>query len=72
METNNTNVNYDLSKIANGKRICLLDLNYTLVSNQAQTRMLKTFSRRMEGRGVQNGPHRRYQGRLCYYRYCKT
>ena len=37
METNNTNINYDLSKIANGKRICLLDLNYTLVSNQAQT-----------------------------------
>lgn len=49
METNNTNINNDLSKIANGKRICLLDLNYTLVSNQAQTRMLRPFSRRMEG-----------------------
>lgn len=47
METNNTNINNDLSKIANG-RICLLDLNYTLVSNQAQTRMLRPFSE-MEG-----------------------
>lgn len=46
METNNTN---DFSTLANGKRICLLDLNYTLVSNQAQTRMLRPFSKRMEG-----------------------
>ena len=30
------------------KRICLLDLNYTLVGNQMQTRMLRPFSRRME------------------------
>ena len=30
------------------KRICLLDLNYTLVGNQADTRMLRPFSRRME------------------------
>ena len=30
------------------KRICLLDLNYTLVGNQATTRMLRPFSRRME------------------------
>ncbi|WP_417092991.1 helicase RepA family protein [Intestinimonas timonensis] len=29
------------------KRICLLDLNYTLVGNQADTRMLRPFSRRM-------------------------
>lgn len=36
-------------KVANGKRICLLDLNYTLVSNQQQTRMLRPFSKRMEG-----------------------
>lgn len=32
-----------------GKRICLLDLNYTLVSNQMETRMLRPFSRRMKG-----------------------
>ena len=31
------------------KRICLLDLNYTLVSNQMETRMLRPFSRRMQG-----------------------
>lgn len=30
------------------KRICLLDLNYTLVGNQATTRLLRPFSRRME------------------------
>ena len=30
------------------KRIILLDLNYTLVSNQAETRMLRPFSARME------------------------
>ena len=30
------------------KKICLLDLNYTLVGNQATTRMLRPFSRRME------------------------
>ena len=29
------------------KKICLLDLNYTLVGNQAQTRMLRPFSARM-------------------------
>ena len=29
------------------KRICLLDLNYTLVGNQMETRMLRPFSRRM-------------------------
>ncbi len=28
-------------------RICLLDLNYTLVSNQASTKTLRPFSRRM-------------------------
>ena len=30
------------------KKICLLDLNYTLVKNQATTRALRPFSRRME------------------------
>lgn len=30
------------------KRICLLDLNYTLVSNQQATRMLRPFSARMQ------------------------
>lgn len=30
------------------KKICLLDLNYTLVKNQATTRTLRPFSRRME------------------------
>lgn len=30
------------------KRIILLDLNYTLVGNQATTRMLRPFSKRME------------------------
>lgn len=30
------------------KRICLLDLNYTLVSNQQDTRFLRPFTRRME------------------------
>lgn len=44
METRN-----DVSTLVNGKRICLLDLNYTLVSNQTQTRTLRPFSRRMEG-----------------------
>lgn len=44
METRN-----DMSTLANGKRICLLDLNYTLVSNQKETRMLRPFSKRMEG-----------------------
>ena len=29
-------------------RICLLDLNYTLVSNQAATKTLRPFSRRLE------------------------
>ena len=29
-------------------RICLLDLNYTLVKNQMETRMLRPFARRME------------------------
>lgn len=30
------------------KKICLLDLNYTLVSNQADTRLLRPFSKRLE------------------------
>ena len=30
------------------KRICLLDLNYTLVGNQKETRLLRPFSRRMD------------------------
>lgn len=30
------------------KKICLLDLNYTLVKNQATTRMIRPFSKRME------------------------
>ena len=30
------------------KKICLLDLNYTLVGNQATTRLLRPFSRRMD------------------------
>lgn len=30
------------------KRICLLDLNYTLVGNQMETRHLRPFARRME------------------------
>lgn len=29
-------------------KICLLDLNYTLVANQADTRLLRPFSLRME------------------------
>ena len=29
------------------ERICLLDLNYTLVSNQAATKTLRPFSRRL-------------------------
>lgn len=33
---------------ADGKRICLLDLNYTLVRNQRETRLLRPFSKRME------------------------
>lgn len=47
-ETSISTRNNDVSKLTNGKKICLLDLNYTLVSNQAQTRMLRPFSRRME------------------------
>ncbi len=34
--------------ITDEKRICLLDLNYTLVSNQQTTKMLRPFSRRMQ------------------------
>lgn len=30
------------------KKTCLLDLNYTLVGNQATTRLLRPFSRRMD------------------------
>lgn len=30
------------------KKICLLDLNYTLVGTQATTRLLRPFSRRMD------------------------
>lgn len=30
------------------KNICLLDLNYTLVGNQMDTRMLRPFTRRMQ------------------------
>lgn len=30
------------------KKICLLDLNYTLVKNQMETRMIRPFSKRME------------------------
>lgn len=30
------------------KTICLLDLNYTLVRNQKETRLLRPFTRRME------------------------
>lgn len=33
---------------AEGKRICLLDLNYTLVRNQMETRLLKPFTKRLE------------------------
>lgn len=44
---NNLNMN-NLENLQ-GRRICLLDLNYTLVSNQAQTRMLRPFSARMAG-----------------------
>lgn len=29
-------------------KVCLLDLNYTLVGNQMETRMLRPFSKRME------------------------
>ena len=37
----------NLSVAANGQKICLLDLNYTLVSNQKETKMLRPFSKRM-------------------------
>ena len=30
------------------KKVCLLDLNYTLVANQMKTRMLRPFSKRIE------------------------
>ena len=43
------NMNVNTNDITGGKRICLLDLNYTLVSNQMETRYLRPFSRRMEG-----------------------
>ena len=47
---NNTmNQTAENSSITGGRRICLLDLNYTLVSNQMDTRMLRPFSKRMEG-----------------------
>lgn len=49
MENTTTNaVANEVSAIAGGRRICLLDLNYTLVGNQKETRMLRPFSRRME------------------------
>lgn len=37
-----------VSSITGGRKICLLDLNYTLVSNQVETKYLRPFSRRME------------------------
>lgn len=40
-------MNSTLSKLAGGRRICLLDLNYTLVGNQKETRMLRPFTNRM-------------------------
>lgn len=40
-------MNSELSKVADGRRICLLDLNYTLVGNQKDTRMIRPFARRM-------------------------
>lgn len=40
--------NQELSRVADGRKICLLDLNYTLVSNQQETRLLRPFSRRMQ------------------------
>lgn len=45
---NTTNEMNGTNNTTGGKRICLLDLNYTLVSNQADTRMLRPFARRME------------------------
>ena len=42
-------MNTERNNITGGKRICLLDLNYTLVANQMETRYLRPFSRRMEG-----------------------
>lgn len=41
-------MNGELSKFAGGRRICLLDLNYTLVGNQQETRMLRPFTKRMQ------------------------
>lgn len=49
MNNNTMNQTAEKSGITGGRRICLLDLNYTLVSNQMDTRMLRPFSRRMEG-----------------------
>ncbi len=46
----------ELSKLADGRRICLLDLNYTLVGNQQETRMLRPFTKRMQ--------HEEYRGDL--------
>lgn len=37
-----------MSNITDKKRVCLLDLNYTLVSNQQETKYLRPFTRRME------------------------
>jgi len=37
-----------MSNIDEIKRVCLLDLNYTLVSNQQETKYLRPFTRRME------------------------
>ena len=49
MNNNTMNQTAEKSGITGGRRICLLDLNYTLVSNQMDTRMLRPFSKRMEG-----------------------
>lgn len=35
-------------RTSDGLNICLLDLNFTLVSNQAETRYLRPFAKRME------------------------
>ena len=48
MNNNTMNQTAEKSGITGGRRICLLDLNYTLVSNQMDTRMLRPFSKRME------------------------
>ena len=72
METNNTKHQQRLIKNRKRKENLLTGPQLYFGKQSGTDQNVKTVLQKNGGRGVQNGPHRRYQGRLCYYRYCKT